>query len=158
MFDDIIASAAANYNVPQSWVRAVIETESNWNPDAFNPSDPGGARGLMQITGPLAKMFGVDDVQRLFDPVVNIDLGARLLGQNRSRYGDDFRRVYSAYNSGKPDLYLTSAEVARHVERAVAALSRWADTVAEQHAGDLVGIGGLLVILAIAKLILKRGK
>lgn len=126
MFDGEIEVAAARYNVPSSWVRAVIETESSWNPNAHNASDPTGAYGLMQILYRTAQALGYSGPpEGLYDPALNIDLGTKLLGQLRQSYGDDFRRVYSAYNSGKPDLWQTSTQVATNVGRALTALEKW---------------------------------
>jgi soluble lytic murein transglycosylase-like protein len=127
MFDSEISSASYSYDVPESWIRAVIQVESNWNPNAFNPNDPGGSRGLMQISGPTAKAYGVTDLDSLFDPLYNIGIGTRLLGDLRQRYGDDFQAVYSAYNSGSPTLWQTSSQVAGHVENALNALAQFAE-------------------------------
>jgi soluble lytic murein transglycosylase-like protein len=115
------------YNVPEAWIRAVIQVESNWNPNAYNPNDPGGSRGLMQISGPTAKSYGVTDLDSLYDPLYNIGIGTRLLDELRQRYGDDFQAVYSAYNSGSPTLWQTSSQVAGHVENALNALAQFAE-------------------------------
>lgn len=131
MFDSEISSAAYSYSVPESWIRAVIQVESNWNPNAFNPNDPGGSRGLMQISGPTAHAYGVTDLDQLFDPLYNISIGSRILSDLRSRFGDDFRAVYSAYNSGSGTLWQTSAQVADHVSKALAALANWTDTAVD---------------------------
>lgn len=153
MFDSFIAAASDAYNVPVSWIKAVIEVETGgtWDPNAYNPNDPGGARGLMQIIAQTAYGLGITDLNSLFDPAVNIDAGTRLLGQLRAAYGDDFSRVYSAYNSGRPDLYLTSAEVADHVNKALAALSLYvSEGVGEVQAGSPAGlliVGAILLFL-----------
>jgi soluble lytic murein transglycosylase-like protein len=141
MFDDFISASAAKWNVPPEWIYAVIETESGWDPNAYNAGDPDGARGLMQIIGPTARALGISDLNSLFDPATNIDLGTKLLGLLRTRYGDDFQRVYSAYNSGNPDLWQTSTQVAAHVANALANLAKWSGNS---------GNAGLLVVLALA--------
>lgn len=123
MFDAEIQAAASAWNVPVSWIKAVIQTESAWNPDAYNPNDPTGAYGLMQVLYSTAQALGyLGQPGGLLDPATNINLGTKLLSQLRASYGDDFRRVYSAYNSGNPDLWQTSTEVAGNVARALAAL------------------------------------
>ena len=82
--------------------------------------------GLMQLLERTARGLGfIGDVSELYIPKINIDLGTKLLADLRKRYGDDFRRIYSAYNSGRPDLYLTSAQVAKNVSRAIASLERY---------------------------------
>lgn len=150
MFDDIITQAADSWSVPESWIRAVIQVESGWNPNAYNPNDPDGARGLMQIIGPTARAYGIVDLSSLYDPVINIAVGTHLLSDLRNQYGNDFQRVYSAYNSGNPDLWQTSSEVAGNVARAMAALSEWSvDNPAAS------GGAGLL-ILALAWFLWRR--
>lgn len=121
MFDTLIATSAARWGVSENWIKAVIQVESAWDPNAVNPADP--SYGLMQISKATAKGYGVTDVSLLLDPAFNIDLGTHLLSDLMESYGDDFRRVYSAYNSGDPDLWETSAQVAANVARAVAALA-----------------------------------
>ena len=128
MYDDLIASAADTYFVPESWIRAVIQVESSWNPSAFRaePAINDASYGLMQLLSTTARGLGYSgDPTGLYDPATNIALGAELLGQLRAKYGDDFNRVYSAYNSGKPDAYLTSTQVANDVAKAVAALATY---------------------------------
>jgi len=131
-WNPIVNQAAADWGVPVEWIKAVIQVESGGNPDAFNRSDPGGSRGLMQISGPTARAYGVEDLDTLFDPVLNIAVGTHLLSDLRRSYGDDFRRVYSAYNSGGPDKWTWSAQVAANVERALGALAGYAGEVFEQ--------------------------
>jgi soluble lytic murein transglycosylase-like protein len=161
MFDTEIANSAQLYNVPETWVRAVIDTESSWNPNAHNASDPTGAWGLMQILYRTATAMGYTGApEGLYDPAVNIDLGTRLLGQLRRAYGDDFRRVYSAYNSGKPDLWQTSAQVAGNVARALGNLEKWLNTEVSTLTASPSGTG---VAVLIAFVLLwawggKRGK
>src|SRR5215468_9300352 len=103
MFETEINRASATWGIPVPWIQAVIATESNWNANAYNASDPGGARGLMQIIGPTAQGYGVVDLDTLFIPSVNIDLGTHLLADIRARVGDDVSAIYSAYNSGDPN-------------------------------------------------------
>src|SRR5580693_2461639 len=55
-------------------VAAVVEAESQFEPDAVSPE---GAVGLMQLLPSTARQFGVSD---LFDPAANLDAGSRYLG------------------------------------------------------------------------------
>jgi soluble lytic murein transglycosylase-like protein len=125
-FDPLIQDASVRYGVPFAWIKAVIATESNFNPLAKREEPAIGDRslGLMQILTRTARGLGFDGPDsRLFDPAVNIDLGARLLADLRRRY-ISFERTYSAYNSGRPDLYLESSTVRRNVDRALGWLSQ----------------------------------
>ncbi len=158
MYDDLIAAASAKWGVPQSWIGGVIQRESSFNANAYNPNDPGGARGLMQIIAATAHAYGVTDLSTLFDPAVNIDVGTHLLSDLRVNYGDDFQRVYSAYNSGKPDAYLTSSEVATNVAAAVSDVTQWAmDHPEAAIAGGAAG-GVLLFLVGYWFLKFKKGK
>lgn len=144
MWETEITEASERYRVPESWIRAVIETESSWNPNAYRYEDKinDASYGLMQILGKTAIGLGFDgDVYYdLYDPAVNIDLGTRDLAQLIRSYGPDFTRVYSAYNSGNPDLWQTSKEVAAHVGNAIANL--------DKYAGGSGGVGILILIAA----------
>lgn len=102
-FDEIVYHASTSYDVPAAWVFAVIRTESKGNPRAVNQSDPSGAWGLMQILYTTAVGLGYKgQPEGLFDPDLNVHLGTKYLAQLRGQYGNDFSRVYSAYNSGNP--------------------------------------------------------
>lgn len=153
MFDETIASAAAINNIPQEWIKAVIQVESNWNPDAVNMGDPGGgAWGLMQILLSTARGLGyIGSGAGLLDPGVNIQYGARLLGQLKTQYGTDFRRIYSAYNSGNPDRWQTSQEVYNNVMRAMEALGSFL----AQNPG--ISAGALAIVVLLVILFAKRG-
>ncbi len=137
MYDDLIQAASASWGVPVPWIQAVIQTESNWNPDATGAA---GERGLMQISPATAAAYGWD-FATMYDPAANIDAGAHLLGDLRQSYGDDFRRVYSAYNSGNPDTWETSPQVAANVQRAM-------DNLLEFTTPTFAGGGIFLLILA----------
>jgi soluble lytic murein transglycosylase-like protein len=126
-FDGLISASSARWSVPFAWIKAVIGTESNFDPEAYraDPRIGDASYGLMQLLSRTAAGLGFrGDPAELFDPALNIELGTELLSQLRGSYGDDFRRVYSAYNSGNPDRWETSSEVARNVNRALDWLSR----------------------------------
>lgn len=121
-FDAIISKYADIHGVPFQWIKAVIATESSFYPKAYRaePQINDGSYGLMQLLGRTARNLGfTGDASQLFEPDLNIQYGTKLLAQLQRSYGDDFRRIYSAYNSGKPDLYLTSTQVGSNVDRAM---------------------------------------
>jgi len=121
-YQTIIERHASTHGVPESWIRAVIMTESSGRASAYReePAIGDASYGLMQLLLRTARGLGfTGDSQDLFDPEINIGLGTRLLSDLRRRFGsEDFARIYSAYNSGSPDRYLTSPQVATHVGRA----------------------------------------
>lgn len=150
MFDSEIRAAGLRYNVPEVWIRAVIATESNWDPNAFRaePAINDASRGLMQVLLKTARGLGYTGAaDGLFDPATSIDLGSKLLGDLRRRYGDDARRIYSAYNSGRPDLWETSSQVRANVERFVRNLER---ALKED---PLIVTGGAIGVLLLAALL-----
>lgn len=147
MFDALIQDAAFLYSVPESWIRAFIKVESNFDPNAFNPSDP--SYGLMQILDATARAYGIVDLNSLFDPETNIDVGTHLLHDLISSYGLNFEKVASAYNSGSATAYLTNPEVAQYVERAKQALT--------QYAGAGI-FSGVVVLVVVGYLLARKGR
>ena len=142
-YDDIIMDAARTYNVPFDWIKAVIGTESNFDPRAYRaePKIQDASYGLMQILYSTAKSIGYQgEPEGLFDPKTNIMLGTKYLAKLIERHGMDFKSIYSAYNSGSPTRYLTSAQVGRNVERAV----EWLIKVSSGSGGAATGIAFLV--------------
>lgn len=90
----LVSAAAATHNLPEELLLAVIEAESNFNPQAVSPK---GAQGLMQLMPETARFLGVTDA---FDPVANIDGGARYLKAMLTRFGNDLPLALAAYNAG----------------------------------------------------------
>jgi hypothetical protein len=93
-YDSIIRAAATRYQLPESLLRAVIHTESNYYPHAVSRA---GAMGLMQLMPRTARTLGVREA---FDPSQNIHGGARYLRLLANRYGGDMVLVLAAYNAG----------------------------------------------------------
>jgi soluble lytic murein transglycosylase-like protein len=105
-YDPIIQAASVNYNVSVPLIKAVIMTESSFNPNAYRaePAINDGSYGLMQLLFRTAVWLGVlpNDPSRakeLFDPVKNIDGGTRLLAKLQAKY-ENVDDIYAAYNSG----------------------------------------------------------
>jgi soluble lytic murein transglycosylase-like protein len=90
----MIREVSARYNVDPALIRAVIETESNWNSSAISRK---GALGLMQLVPGTARQLGVDNA---FDPRQNLDGGVRYLHTLLERYNGDLDRALAAYNAG----------------------------------------------------------
>jgi soluble lytic murein transglycosylase-like protein len=150
-FDDLISESAAAYSVPPDWIKAVIGTESGFNPNAHNASDPGGgAFGLMQVLYSTAVGLGYEgDPEGLYDPETNIDLGVKLMAQIIQRTGSDFSAMYSAYNSGSATKYLSSTQVAANVNRALTWLSQVAGSIATSITQNPESSSGLLIVVAV---------
>jgi soluble lytic murein transglycosylase-like protein len=92
--EQMIRETSARYNVDPALIRAVIETESNWNSKAVSRR---GALGLMQLVPGTARQLGVNNA---FDPKQNLDGGVRYLHTLLERYNGDLDRALAAYNAG----------------------------------------------------------
>lgn len=93
--DRIVRDAAERNNVDPALVRAVINTESGWNPAAISRK---GALGLMQLEPETAGRLGVNQP---FDPVQNVEGGTRYLRTLLDRYNGDLEKSLAAYNAGE---------------------------------------------------------
>ena len=93
--DSVVRRAAERNKLDPALVKAVIGVESGGNPTAVSPK---GALGLMQLIPSTAERFGVGDV---FDPVQNVEGGARYLRSLLNRYNGDLERTLAAYNAGE---------------------------------------------------------
>jgi hypothetical protein len=79
-YDDHIRDQQACYSIPQALIRAVIRTESDYDPYVVSRA---GAQGLMQLMPATARAMGVTNV---WDPRQNIMGGARYLQLLAKRY------------------------------------------------------------------------
>ena len=94
-YDTLIDHYAEKHNVDPVLVRAVIQVESNFNPECVSTK---GARGLMQLMPGTAKRFGVT---KIHDPEQNIRGGVRYLALLLDLFRNDLPRVLAAYNAGE---------------------------------------------------------
>ena len=94
-FDKIIRNIADRYDVDVALVKAVIHTESYFNPDATSHK---GATGLMQLMPKTAARYGVRD---LYNPRQNIEGGVRYLRDLLVKYKQKLPFVLAAYNAGE---------------------------------------------------------
>ncbi len=93
--EKLVREAAERHQVDPALVRAVIQTESNWNPSAVSRK---GALGLMQLIPTTAQRFGVNDA---FSPKQNVDAGVKYLKTLLERYNGNLDLALAAYNAGE---------------------------------------------------------
>lgn len=107
-FETIIQDKARDHGVDPNLVKAIIQVESNWDPNILG--DDGRAIGLMQVWLSTARsrsrMGEALTKDILFRPKVNINQGVGYLRAQYDRYGS-WEKAVSAYNAGR---YLVDPE------------------------------------------------
>jgi hypothetical protein len=93
-FDSIISSCASEFGVDKSLVKAVIQAESGYNPNAVSSK---GATGLMQLMPGTAQDLKVADS---FNPTDNIRGGVRYLRFLLDTFKGNVSLALAAYNAG----------------------------------------------------------
>jgi soluble lytic murein transglycosylase-like protein len=92
---DLIQNVSAQYSVDAELVKALVQVESNYNPNAISPK---GARGLMQLMPATALRYGVREI---FDPQQNVDGGVRYLRDLMNLFSNNLTLSIAAYNAGE---------------------------------------------------------
>lgn len=103
----LVEKASLKYGIPKEILMAIISVESGFNPRAYNKNKDGTEdRGLMQVNYQhnlsLMKEYGITDPEQLYDPELNIEVGARILYENYKRFGNWVMAI-KAYNGLKAD-------------------------------------------------------
>lgn len=119
----LIQDAAEAHGLDPALVAAVVQQESNFNPDAISPA---GAMGLMQIMPATAAEWGLT---KPFDAAANLDTGAAYLAWLISRY-NNVELALAAYNAGPGRVDAcrcipNNGETARYVADVLAAAERY---------------------------------
>ena len=93
-YEGFIQEAAQLHGLDPALIRAVMQTESSFDPTVVSPV---GAQGLMQLMPALAKELGVTDP---FDPRDNIMGGAKYLKQLLDANRGNVSLTLASYNAG----------------------------------------------------------
>jgi len=97
----LVRALAPEFGLNPNLVMAVIQVESNFNPNALSPKS---AQGLMQLVPATAERFGVNDV---WDPEENLRGGMAYLRWLLDHFQGDLKLALAGYNAG-------AGAVARH--------------------------------------------
>ena len=93
--DETVSRVAAEHQLSPQLIHSLIKVESNYNPNAVSSK---GAQGLMQLIPSTARRFGVSNS---FNPVENIQGGAKYLKYLLDLYGGNYPLALAAYNAGE---------------------------------------------------------
>jgi soluble lytic murein transglycosylase-like protein len=93
--DEAVEQIAERESLRPELIHSVIKVESNYNPYAVSPK---GALGMMQLIPSTARRFGVANV---FNPLENIEGGAKYLKYLLELYHNDYALALAAYNAGE---------------------------------------------------------
>ena len=91
----LVRELAPRYRLDPNLVLAVVEAESNFNPQARSPKN---AQGLMQLIPATAERFGVQDV---WDPEQNLRGGMAYLRWLLDHFEGDVKLALAGYNAGE---------------------------------------------------------
>lgn len=93
-YNQFIANAEQQYNLPHGLIGSVMRAESGGNPNARSPV---GAGGLMQLMPGTARGLGVTNV---YNPQQSIQGGAKYLANLYREFGGNLQKTIAAYNAG----------------------------------------------------------
>jgi soluble lytic murein transglycosylase-like protein len=123
-YDAVIERNASEHALNVDFVRAVIQAESGFNPNARSVK---GAMGLMQLMPHTAAEYHVTNA---YDPVQNIRAGVAYLKSLLTRFNDNIALALAAYNAGPKavEKYGNTVPPYRETRRYVASIQKKAST------------------------------
>lgn len=99
-WDKIIVELSTRHRMDIALVKAVIHTESFFDPNAVSRA---GASGLMQLMPQTAAQYGVRNIH---DPYENVDAGIKHLRYLVHKYEWNLRHALAAYNAGEKAVHM----------------------------------------------------
>ncbi len=102
-FEDAVSDEAGDLSIDRFWVYAIMREESGFREDIESWAN---ARGLLQLmegtANDMARLTGRGSIRasQLFDPDINIELGAQFMKTLADRYEDHPCMVFAGYNGG----------------------------------------------------------
>ena len=104
-YDDIIADASKEFDVPEYIIYATIKVESDFDPYAVSGA---GAIGLMQMMPSTFEWLTGEEhlnenlsTRKLDDPQVSIRYGTYYLSYLYKKFGYNWNTAFAAYNGGE---------------------------------------------------------
>ena len=94
-YDNYIAASAARHGVDPGLMKAMMHTESAFNPNARSPV---GAQGLMQLMPATARRFKVNNA---WNPAENIEGSAKYIAWLMKRFNNNIEFAIAGYNAGE---------------------------------------------------------
>ncbi len=98
-FDPLITAVAEKHNMDPALIKAVVHTESYFDPNATSRA---GASGLMQLMPQTARLYGIKDI---YSPRQNLEGGVRHLRYLLKKYKNSLGKALAAYNAGEAAVY-----------------------------------------------------
>jgi soluble lytic murein transglycosylase len=93
-YDTMLFDVAKKYQLDPKLLKAIVQIESDFNPNAISED---GAMGLMQLMPEKARELNVSNA---FNPRENVEAGARYFSWLLRKYGD-ITMALAAYNAGE---------------------------------------------------------
>lgn len=94
-YDSYIRASAARHGVDPALMKAMMHTESAFNPNARSPV---GAQGLMQLMPATARRFNVSNA---WNPSENIEGSAKYIAWLMKRFNNNVEFAVAGYNAGE---------------------------------------------------------
>ncbi|MGO1856621.1 MAG: lytic transglycosylase domain-containing protein [Psychrobacter sp.] len=94
-YDNYIRASAARHGVDPALMKAMMHTESAFNPNARSPV---GAQGLMQLMPATARRFKVSNP---WNPAENIEGSAKYIAWLMRRFNNNVEHAIAGYNAGE---------------------------------------------------------
>ncbi len=94
-YDTLILAACNRHGVDPALIKAIMHTESAFNPNARSHA---GAQGLMQLMPATARRFSV---YNSYDPAANIEGGTKYMAWLLRRFDNNLDLALAGYNAGE---------------------------------------------------------
>lgn len=98
-FDPLITAVAEKHDMDPALIKAVVHTESYFNPNATSHA---GASGLMQLMPQTAAIYGIKDI---YSPRQNLEGGVKHLRYLLKKYKNSLGKALAAYNAGETAVF-----------------------------------------------------